>query len=462
LKTIRELYTEFRDRSRSPVEFTQELLLKITGHGANLNCFITVLRESALREAEESQRRYEKGEPRGPLDGVPIAVKDLIYIDGVRCTAGSKILSENVASYDSPAAGRLKSAGAVLIGTTNLHEFAAGITGENPHFGPVRNPWDLERISGGSSSGSAAAVAAGLSVGALGTDTAGSVRTPAALCGVVGLKPTYGRISRLGVIPLASSFDTVGTLTACAWDAAALLGVLAGHDAEDLTTVAAEVPDYAAEVALPSAGMKVGVPRQYFHEQLDPGVEDVFTRFLDRLTDAGCALSEVELQGLESVGECWRTIRYAEAAAFHLRWLEKAPRAYGDDVRSSLELGKKIAAVDYVNAQNLRPSLMQGFSASMKEVDLLAVPCTAITAPKIGQKSTEVEGKEVEVRSALIRFTLPFNVVGFPAVSLPAGLSRGLPVGVQLVAGPFEEPKLLRLACALEASAPYPDPLRIV
>ncbi len=396
------------------------------------------------------------------MDGIPIAVKDLIYIEGVRCTAGSKILSGNIASYDSPVSRRLKSAGAVLIGTTNLHEFAAGITGENPHYGPVRNPWDLERISGGSSSGSAASVAAGLSVGALGTDTAGSVRTPAALCGVVGLKPTYGRISRLGVIPLASSFDTVGTLTSCSWDAAALLSVLAGHDPEDLTTVAAEVPDYAAEFAKPLGGLKVGVPRKYFHENVESGVEEVFSNFLDRLIQVGCAVHDVEIQGLEKVSDCWRTIRYAEATAFHLRWLESVPEAYGEDVRASLELGRKILAVEYVNAQNLRPALMQGFSASMDGVDALAVPCTSITAPKIGQKLADIDGKQVEVRSALTCFTLPFNVVGFPAVSLPAGLSRGLPVGVQLVAGPFEEAKLLRLAGALEESGPYPDPPRIV
>lgn len=389
-------------------------------------------------------------------------MKDLIYIKGVRCTAGSKILSDHVASYDSPISARLKSAGAVIVGTTNMHEFAAGITGDNPHYGPVRNPWDEERDPGGSSSGSAAAVAAGLSVSAIGTDTGGSTRVPAALCGIVGLKPTYGRISRLGVVPLASSFDTVGTLTSCAWDAAALLSVLAGHDSEDLTTVATEVPDYVAALAEVPAGLRVGVPRKYFHESVESGVEDAFSRFLDGLTAVGCSVQDLELEGIERVQDCWRTICRAEEAAFHLRWLESNPEAYGDDVRAALEQGRSISAVDYVNAQNLRPILMHGFSSSMNGVDVLAVPTTSIVAPKIGQKTVDVNGRQVDVRPALIDLTLPFNVVGFPAVSLPAGLNRGLPVGVQLVAGPFGEAKLLRLAEALKGKGPYPSPPRTV
>ena len=339
-----------------------------------------------------------------------------------------------------------------------MHEFAAGITGENPHYGPVRNPWDTERISGGSSSGSAASVSAGLAACAIGTDTGGSVRTPAGLCGVIGLKPTYGRVSRLGVIPLATSFDTVGTLTSSSWDAAVLLGVLAGHGAEDLTTVAAEVPDYTEGLEAPRGGYKVGVPRRYFHDSVDTEVEEVFSRFLDKLSQAGNTVCGVELEGVEKVSECWRTIRMAEATAFHIRWLDTAPEAYGEDVRASLEQGRKVSAVDYVNAQNLRPTLMQSFAASMKDVDAVAVPSASITAPKIGEKLVDVNGKKVEARSALMGMTLPFNVVGFPSVSVPAGLVHGLPVGVQLVAGPFEEAKLLRLAGSIEKLGPFPSP----
>jgi len=254
----------------------------------------------------------------------------------------------------------------------------------------------------------------------------------------------------------------VGTLTSCSWDAAALLGVLAGHDAQDLTTVAADVPDYTAGFENPHAGMRIAVPRMYFHEDVDSGVEEVFSKFLDKLTEAGNSVCEAELDGIEKASDCWRTIRMAEATAFHLRWLDAAPDAYGEDVRDLLEQGRGVPAVDYVNAQNLRPTIMQGFSASMKDADAVAVPTTAATAPRLGERSIQVNGKETAVRSALIRMTLPFNVVGFPTVSVPAGLSDGLPVGVQLVAQPFEEAKLLRLVHSVERLGPFPAPPRTV
>ena len=462
MRSAKELSKSFREKSASPVDFVADLLRRIEGPGKELNCFITVLRDPALRQAEDSERRYRDGSPRGPLDGVPIALKDLIYINGVRCTAGSKILADNVAAYDSPVAARLKAAGAVLIGTTNLHEFAAGVTGENPHFGPARNPWDPRRMTGGSSSGSAASVSAGLVPCAVGTDTGGSVRIPSGLCGVVGLKPTYGLVSRLGVIPLATSFDTVGTITTCASDAAILLSVLSGHDPEDITTVAADVPDYAAEMEAPAGGLRVGVPRRHFHENVDSAVESAFDRFLEKLSRCGNTVTEVELDGAELVEGCWRTIRMAEATAFHKKWLDEAPGAYGEDVRALLEQGRGVAAVDYVNAQNLRPTLMQRFSQSMRDVDAVAVPTTSTTAPLIGEKSVMVNGKDTDVRSALIRLTLPFNVVGFPTVSVPAGTSGGLPVGAQLVAQPFQEAKLLRLVASVETQGPFPGPPRTV
>ncbi|HYC11774.1 MAG TPA: amidase [Nitrososphaerales archaeon] len=462
MRTISELSKSFSEGSASPAQAAGELLDEIEGRGKMLNCFITVLRESALKQAEESEKRFKERKSLGPLDGIPVAVKDLIYVKGVRCTAGSKILAENVAPYDSPVAARLKGAGAVLVGTTNMHEFAAGVTGENPHYGAVRNPWDPARISGGSSSGSAAAVSAGLVPCAVGSDTGGSVRIPAGLCGVIGFKPTYGRVSRLGVVPLAASFDTVGILSSCSWDAAALLGVLAGHDAEDLTTVAADVPDYTTGLEDASGGMRVGVPRKHFHENVDSGVEEAFSEFLGRLSEAGNTVVDVELDGIEEAGDCWRTIRMAEATAFHLRWLESAPLAYGEDVRALLEQGRSVSAVDYVNAQNLRPTVMQRFAASMKDVDAVAVPTTAATAPKLGERSVRINGAETDVRSALIAKTFPFNVAGFPAVSVPAGLAKGLPVGAQLVARPFEEAKLFRLVRSVEKLGPFPEAPRTV
>jgi aspartyl-tRNA(Asn)/glutamyl-tRNA(Gln) amidotransferase subunit A len=448
-KTIRELASFFRDGSTSPVTVTRECLGRIESLNPRLNAFITVLKVSALKAAEESDRRFKSGAPLGILDGVPIAVKDLIYIEGVKCTAGSKILAENVAPYDAPVVKKLKAAGAVLIGTTNLHEFAAGTTSVNPHYGAVRNPWDERRVSGGSSGGSAVAVAAGMAFGSLGTDTAGSVRIPAALCGVLGVKPTYGRVSRLGVIPLAPSLDSVGVLASCAWDAAALLGVMSGHDKDDMTTVEAEVPDYTATISS-TATVRVGVPRQYFHEEVDTSVEANFDGFLDEVKTMGCSVREVALDGIEEIYERWLPIRRAEATAFHQKWLQSSPQLYGDDVRKLLELGKDILAVDYVNAVNARPSYMERFTSSMKDFDVLALPCTAVPAPLIGQPSVEINGKEVSVYSALNRLTLAFNYIGSPALSVPSGLVRGLPVGVQLVGKLFDEVSVLALADAYE------------
>jgi len=298
-----------------------------------------------------------------------------------------------------------------------------------------------------------------MAAGALGTDTAGSVRIPSALCGVIGLKPTYGRISRLGVIPLASSFDTVGTLSTCAWDAAAILHAVAGQSNDDLTASATSVPDYLAEVSVPFGGARVGVPNLYFHDIIDPSVQEVFRRFIGRLESAGCKVDEADFDGISEVYACWLPIRRAEATAFHLRWLESCPSLYGDDVRKGLELGRQVAAVEYVNAQNSRPLLMERFSSSMKGFDVMAVPTTPITAPLLGQSSVDVGGRTLEVYAALNRLTLPFNVVGFPAVTIPAGVSHGLPVGVQLVARPFEESTLLKFACWLEEkTGPYPRP----
>jgi aspartyl-tRNA(Asn)/glutamyl-tRNA(Gln) amidotransferase subunit A len=454
--SIRTLGEAYRAGTATPVALTGDLLGRIGRINPKINCFITVLGESALAEAKQSESRFNNGSPLGPLDGVPVAIKDIFYIKGVRCTAGSRILANNVAQYDSPVVTKLRESGAVLIGTTNLHEFACGTTSDNPHYGPVRNPWDLEKDAGGSSGGSAAAVASGLAGGAIGTDTGGSVRIPASLCGVLGLKPTYGRVSRLGVVPLASSFDTVGSLTSSAWDAAALLKAIAGHDPTDITTTDVEVPDYLADLRTPIDSARVGVPKKYFHDFLDPGVAGVFDSFVDRLRQIGCKVEDVDLDGIEDAYSLWVPIRRGEATAFHLRWLESVPELYAPDVRRLLELGKEVSAVEYIGAVNARPSLMQRFSNSIQDLDAVIVPTTCIPAPKLGSTKVVVGGKEMDTYSGLNRLCLPFNVVGFPALSVPAGQADGLPVGVQLVGKLFDESTILRIASAYEANFGLP------
>jgi len=450
LETVRGLFRAYRTGGASPVRVTERYLESIERLNPALNCFITVLKDSAMKKAEEAEAQMKEGIFLGPLHGVPVAIKDLMYIEGVRCTAGSKILADSVAPYDSYAVRRIKKGGGVILGTTNLHEFAAGITNANPHYGPVRNPWDPTRISGGSSGGSAAAVAAGMAAAALGTDTAGSVRLPAGLCGAVGFKPTYGLVSRIGVIPLASSFDTVGTLTRSGWDAAALLSVLAGHDEGDVSTADVPLPDFVASAESPIGPIKVGAPRGYFRDLLDEGVEREFQAFLDRLAQLGCSVERMELSGIDAVQDIFYPIRRAEASAFHEKWLSSRAGLYGEDVRKTLELGSKIPATEYINAQNRRPALREAFLRSMADYQVLAVPTSAITAPAVGQSRVTVGGKEVDVQSTLVRLTMPFNVVGFPAVSVPVGFAGGMPVGAQLVARPFEDPVLLSLMCAYE------------
>jgi len=458
-RTLRELTAAFRLGSTDPVASTRACLRRIEGLGKELNCFITVLADSAMKSAEEALHRYRAGTPLGPLDGVPIAVKDVFYISGVRCTAGSRILANNVAAYDATVVGDLKDGGAVIVGTTNMHEFAAGVTSDNPHYGPVKNPWNEERVAGGSSGGSAAAVATGMARGALGTDTAGSVRIPAALCGVLGLKPTYGRVSRLGVVPLAASLDTVGVLALSAWDAAAMLQVVSKHDGSDITTTSEPSLDYTSAISTPFGGARVGVVRDYFHDALDPRVEENFVSFVAKLRQIGCEVTDVDLKGVKEVYDRWLVIRRAEATAFHQRWLESAPELYGEDVRTLLELGMGVKAVDYVNAINARPRVIEQWAEAMKGIDFLVAPATCIPAPRVGEKTATIQGREMAVYSALNSLTLPFNYVGFPTVSIPSGFVDGLPVGVQLAGKLFDEAGLLRLANAYEARfGPYPLP----
>ncbi len=459
LRTIEDLGSAYRSGNATPTAVTKGCLGRIEALNRTLNCFITVLADSAMKSAAEAEQRFRANGPLGPLDGIPIAVKDLIYIEGVRCTAGSRILADNVAPYDAAVVRRLRAAGAVIIGTTNLHEFAAGSTNVNPHFGSVRNPWDPQRMSGGSSGGSAVSVATGMAAGGLGTDTGGSVRIPAALCGVLGLKPTYGRVSRLGVIPLASSLDAVGILAASAWDVGALLGVLAGHDKGDMTTVETDGVDYLDSLSQPFQGARIGVIHGYLQDSIDPKVEENLSQFVSRLGEIGCRAEVTAPDWISEAYDRWVPIRRAEATAFHQKWLETNPELYGDDVRRLMEQGRDVLAVDYVSAVNARPSFMERFSATMRDYDFLALPTTTVPAPLLDQSTVRVKGKDVPVYSAMNRLPIPFNYIGCPVLSVPSGLSQGLPLGVQLVGRLFDEGGLLRIARAVEERyGPYPVP----
>jgi aspartyl-tRNA(Asn)/glutamyl-tRNA(Gln) amidotransferase subunit A len=445
--TVYSLAKDIAERRVSPLKIVSETIEKIEKENQKLNCFITILKEYALQQAERAEKEILEGRYRGPLHGIPIAIKDIIYVKGVRCTAGSKILLENVAEYDAIVTKKLKEAGAVIVGTTNLHEFASGVTSVNPHFGPVRNPWDKARIAGGSSGGSAAAVSASLVPIALGTDTSGSIRIPAALCGTVGLKPTYGTVSRIGVIPLASSFDTVGPIGRSVFDCWITLKEITGHESYDITTVEFSVKGL--EERAREKTYSVGIPVNMLKD-VEEGVLKVFEGFKKRLDNLGFKLKEFELPEVEKLNSVWETIRRAEASAFHAGWLRNFAEMYGKDVREKLELGMKIYAIDYINAQNIRPHLRNVYLASIEGLDFIAMPTTLVPAPKIGEESIVVGEKNLSVYDALSHNTRLFNALGFPAISIPCGLSGGLPVGAQLVGKPYEDTVLLEASSIYE------------
>ena len=461
--TIKHLSKLIASREISCLEVVDATIEKIEKLNPKLNTFITVLGESARREAKHADSLIKQGKYLGPLHGIPISLKDLIYIKGVRSTSGSKILADFVPDYDSTIVRKLRNAGAIIVGTNNLHEFASGITGINPHYGPSRNPWDIARISGGSSGGSTVAVSSGMSLASIGTDTSGSIRVPSSLCGIFGLKPTYGRVSKYGVMPLAPSIDHVGPLARSAWDIGALLQVIAGYDRRDPSSAKVPVPDYLKEISSSNRRnsnndsnkkFKIGIPKQFFFDIIEPKVMEIFRAFVDRLHGCGItAVSNVDVDRTDKIFETWRSIRLAESAATHDEWMASSSRQeYGEDVIRMLEKGQEITAVQYINAlHKWRQEIKDAFLKAMSEYDALLVPTTNIPAPFLDQKEVNIEGKTIEVYLSLSKLTTVFDITGLPALNIPAGfVDSKLPVGVQLVGRPFDESRMLKIAYTYE------------
>jgi aspartyl-tRNA(Asn)/glutamyl-tRNA(Gln) amidotransferase subunit A len=464
--TIKHVSKLIASREISCLELVDAAIERIEKLNPKLNAFITILDQSARREARHADSLLKQGRYLGPLHGIPISLKDLIYIKGIRSTSGSKILAEFVPDYDSTVTRRLRKAGAIIVGTNNLHEFASGITGINPHYGPSRNPWDINRMSGGSSGGSAVAVSSGMSLASIGTDTSGSIRVPASLCGIFGLKPTYGRVSNYGVMPLAPSIDHVGPLARSAWDIAAVLGVIAGYDRMDSSSAKVPVPDYLKEISstdkrngnnnnnnASSRNFKIGIPKQFFFDMIEPKVMEIFRAFVERLHGCGIAtISNVDVQGTDKIFETWRPIRLAEASSIHNEWIVSRLQEYGEDVRRMLEMGLEITAVKYINAlYKCREAIKDAFLKAMSGYDALLVPTTIIPAPFLDQKEVNIEGKTIDVYSCLSKLTTVFDITGLPTLNIPAGLvDSKLPVGAQLVGRPFDEPRIIKIAYTCE------------
>ena len=444
-----------RRKEVSCVELTRRSLEMIQRHNPALNAFITVLSDAALARAAELDTELARGRDRGPLHGIPIALKDLFYTKGVRTTAGSPLFADFVPDYDATVVRRLADAGAVLIGKTGLHELAYGITSNNPHFGPIHNPWDLGRIPGGSSGGSGAAVASGMVFMALGSDTGGSIRIPASFCGCAGLKPTYGRVSKHGVLPLGFSLDHAGPLATTVRDCGIALTAIAGHDSLDPTTSARAVDEYG--LAEPSVrGLRIGRPENFYFDALDPEVERCVDRALEAAVQLGAEVRPVRVPDVTAMNAVARVVLLAEAAAALEPHLSKRS-AFGQDVLALLDQGRVLPATAYVQAQRLRAVFTREFAKLWSGVDCIATPTTPIAAARIGENAVAVGAASEDVRLASTRLVRAVNLLGAPALSVPCGLTgSGLPVGLQLIGPPFSEAVLLRAGAAIEASLAMP------
>jgi len=448
--SITETSRQLRARKLSPVELTEDCLAAIETLNPTLNAFVTVTRESALREAHQAEIEIQQGKYRGPLHGIPIGLKDLIDTAGVRTTAASALFADRVPRTDAQVVARLKRAGAVILGKQNLHEFAYGGSSLISYFGPARNPWNTASIAGGSSGGSAAAVAAGLGFAAVGSDTAGSIREPAALCGVVGLKPTYGRVSTCGVIPLSFSLDHVVPLSRSVADAALMLDAIAGYDPNDPACADRGVEDYALAFPQRAKPLRIGVPRSFFYEDLDPEIRSALERALEALEMLTGKVRELELQVPTD-----RTLQSAESYAYHAQFVARSPELYQPDTLRRIRKGETISRAEVETCRQELQKVRRDIAQVFDQVDILVTPTTAVAAPTISD--LEADPDELRARElVLLRNTRPFNVWGLPAISVPCGFTKtGLPVGMQIAGPHWQERRVLELAFAYEQATDW-------
>ena len=444
----------------SPVELTRAHLERIERLDGALNSFITVLGDEALAQAEVAEREIADGGYRGPLHGIPVGLKDLYYTKGVRTTVGSKILRDFVPEYDAAVTERFNDAGAVLLGKLQMHEFALGATSVNPHDGPARNPWDTSRITGGSSGGSGAAVAGGLCMAALGSDTGGSIRIPSGLCGIAGIKPTFGMVSRHGVHPLSWSLDTVGPMTRTAWDAAVVLGALAGYDARDPSSseraAGFSADSFTAGIDDGVDGLRIGMPDDFFYDVIDEEVASAICEAAGVFAELGATVERCSIPALNQALDISSTILVTEAAETLMRHLRERPKDIGADVRARLRLGAATPAVDYAEAQRARAAYNAELADAMRSFDLLLAPAAAVGAPGIEQEFVEVGGRTENALSLMSRLTRPFNLTGQPTASVPCGFtSDGMPIGLQIAGRNWQDATVLRAARAYEGATEW-------
>jgi aspartyl-tRNA(Asn)/glutamyl-tRNA(Gln) amidotransferase subunit A len=452
--TARTIAEAVRRKDVTAVAVAQAALERIARLNDTLRAFITVTRDEAMAAAEQVDRQVAavRGDAL-PLAGVPMAIKDSFWTKGVRATGGTKVLANFIPTEDATAVARLRAAGCVLVGKSAMHELAYGFTSRNPHHGDCHNPWDISRIPGGSSGGNGAALATAMAFATVGGDTGGSNRQPAALCGVVGVKVTYGRVSRYGGIPLSWSMDTVGPMTRTVSDAALMLSVMAGYDSKDPTTRRDTVPDYLAALSGGLKGIRIGIPHDGFMALMEPDVGAAIQDALGVLKKGDATLVDVRFPPLDPVVGAHRAIIFSEAAAAHEELIRARAAELSDDVRPLLQSGLFLTATQYLAAQQARKKTIAAYREIWKSFDVLVTPTSPIAAPLIGATTARFGDREIPLVRAFLDLTLPFNLTGQPAISVPCGFTKaGLPMGLQLVARPFDEATLFRAAAAYEAA----------
>jgi aspartyl-tRNA(Asn)/glutamyl-tRNA(Gln) amidotransferase subunit A len=451
---LAEVAALIRQKQVSPYELTEQCLARISTLNPTLNAFITITGDAALAAARQAEGEITKGDYRGPLHGIPVAVKDLIYTAGVRTTCGSKILANFVPDFDATVIKKLQDAGAISVGKTAMHEFAYGITNENPHYGPTRNPWNPQHVSGGSSGGSAVSAATGMCFAAVGTDTGGSIRIPGSFCGTAGLKPTFGRISCHGAYPLGPTLDHVGPMARTVVDVGILYQLLAGYDLDDGYSADHPVGEISLKKSL--QGMRVGIPDAYFEKDVQPEVLHAFQSAATVLEELGAQVSSARLPDMARVTEVSRNALLVEGYAGHWQHLAERPQDLGPDVKANIEKGKDIPARDYVQGQLERNRFRIAMEKVFDSVDVLITPATPLTAFPIGTKNVLLGPQEEDARTAATRFTRCFNATGHPALTVCCGFdSAGLPVGLQIVGRFWDEATVLQAGFAYEQATDW-------
>ncbi len=434
----------------SPLDLARACLERIERLDGKLNSFITVTAESALQRARQAEEAVRRGEALGPLHGVPLALKDLYETQGVRTTAGSTFSADYVPEANAAVVDKLEAAGALFLGKLNMHEIALGLTNVNPHYGACHNPWALDRVTGGSSGGSGAALAAGLCFGSLGSDTGGSIRVPSALCGVVGLKPTYGRVSLRGVIPLSWNLDHAGPMARRVQDVALLLQVIAGYDPQDPVSIDRPVDDYVGQLQDGVRGWRVALADDEYFNDIDGEILQAVRQAAQVFEQLGAQVEAVPFPGVRRAAKASGQMVVSDAAAFHRERLARRPGGFGEDVLMRLYMGVAYTSTEYVLARRTQVAVRRQFEQFFEGYDVLLTPTTAVPAPLIGSTNG------IEQAKLLTRFTSPFNLTGLPAISLPCGFTEiGLPIGLQIISRPWAEASVLQAAYAYEAATDW-------